>query len=110
MRIKTKQFLVVFPLLLSLVAPSISFPEKFPRHDPEILDTFIPLISKDYFPALTDFSLVSSKSKPQLLLWHARLCLQPIQRTHRFETYFCSAEIVLPSAISLMASSTVMRC
>jgi hypothetical protein len=110
MSMKIRKSLVVFPLLLSLVAHCISFPSKFPLHDPEILDTCIPLISKDYFPAPQVFSLVSSKSKSQLPVWHGRLCLQVLRRTHRFEAYFCSAEIVLPSAISLVASSTVMRC
>ena len=110
MSIKTRQFLVVFPLFLSLVAHSISFPAKFPHHDAEIPDTCIPLISKHDFPASTHSFLVPSKSKSQTLLWHARLCLHFLHQTHRFETYFCSAEIVLPSAISLMASSTVMRC
>jgi hypothetical protein len=107
---KTRQFLVVFPLILSLVAPSVSFHSDFPRHDAETMDTCIPLLSKDYFPAFIDSFLVSSKSKSPILLWHTRLCLQFLHWTHRPETYFCSAEIVPPSAISLVASATVMRC
>jgi hypothetical protein len=106
---KTKQFLVVFPLFLSLVAPSVSFHADFPRHA-ETMDTCIPLISKDYFPAFTDSFLVSSNSKSRIPLWHTRLCLQFIHRNHQPETHFCSTKIVPPSAISLVASATVMRC
>jgi len=107
---KTRQFWVVFPLCLSLLAPSISFHADLPRHDAETMDAGIPILCKDYFPAFIDSFLVSSKSKSRILLWHSRLCLQFLHWTCRPETSFGSAGIVPPSAFSLVASETVMRC
>jgi hypothetical protein len=107
---KTRQFLVVFPLCLSLLAPSISFHADFPRHDAETMDGGIPVLSKDYFPAFRDSFLVSSKPKSRMPLWRPRLCLQFPHQPYQPGTHFCSAEIVPPPAISLVASATVMRC
>ena len=110
MSMKTRKFFVVFPLFLSLVAPSVSFRADFPRHDAETMDACIPIISKDYFPAFTDSFLLSSKSRSKIPLWHKRLYLQSLHWTYRPETSFGSSGIVPPSAFSLVASETVMRC
>jgi hypothetical protein len=108
---RIRQFLVVIPLVLSLLRFSISFPAEFSLHT-GFLDTHIPEISKDYFPPFTDFALVASKSKPQIPLSHVRLFLQFLHRNRLPEAhfYFCSTKIVPPSAISLVALATVMRC
>jgi hypothetical protein len=105
MSIKTRQFLVVFPLFLSLVAHSISFPAKFSLHDAEIRDTCIPLISKDYFPASTDSFLVSSKSKSQMLLWHSRQPVPP--QTVDSEPMF--AERYRPPAVAYDVMPLIIR-
>jgi hypothetical protein len=108
---KTRQILIVFPLLLTLVAPSVSFRKDFPRRDAETMGANIPIISKDYLPALKDFSLVSSKPKSRVSLWHKNLyMMQFLLWTHRPGAYSYSRNIVLPSAISLATSTTVIRC
>jgi len=106
---KTRQFLVVFPLVISLLGFGISFPlESF--HTADLMDTHLPEISKDYFPALADSALVASKSKPGISLWHPRLFLQFVCWIHCSKTYFCSAKMIPLSPISLVVFSTVMRC
>jgi hypothetical protein len=107
--LRTRQLLVVFPLLLSVLAFSISLPAEFFLHS-ELLDTGVPEISKDYFPASTQFVLVASKSKTQISLWHARLCLQAFHKAHQPDPHFWSVKTVPPSVISWVALTTVMRC
>jgi len=106
---RTRHLLVVFPLLLSVLAFSISFPAEFFLHS-ELLDTGVPEVSKDYFPAFTQSVLVASKSKTQISLWHARLCLQVSHQAHHPEPHFWSAKTVPSSVISRVALTTVMRC
>jgi hypothetical protein len=106
---RTRHFLVVFSLLLSVVAFSYSFPAEFFLHS-ELLDTGVPEISRDYFPASTQTVLVASKSKTQIPLWHARLCMQVSHQAHHPEPHFGSAKTVSSSAISRVALTTVMRC
>ena len=106
---KTRHLLVVFPLLLSVLALGISFPAEFFLHS-ELLDTGVPEISKDYFPTSTQSALVTSKSKTQIPLWHARLCLQVSNQTHHPEHHIWSAKTITSSAISRVALTTVMRC
>jgi len=106
---RTRHLLVVFPLLLSVLAFSISFPAEFFLYT-ELLDTGIPEISKDYLPACTGSILVASKSKTQIPLWHARLCLKVFHHTYQPEPHFWSAKTVTSSAISRVALTTVMRC
>jgi hypothetical protein len=106
---KTRHLLVVFPLLLSVFAFSISFPAEVFLHS-ELLDTGVPEISKDYFPASTQSVLVASKSKTQIALWHARLCLQASHQAYHPEPHSGLARTVRSSAISRVALTTVMRC
>ena len=108
---KTRQMLVVFPLLLTLVAPSVSFRTDFPSRDAETLGANVPIISKDYFPAFKDSCLVSPKPKSRVSLWHKNLyMMQFLPWSHRPGAYAYSTNIVLPSAIPLVISTTVMRC
>ena len=106
---KTRHWLVVFPLILSSFVFSISSLAEFSLHA-EVLDRRIPEISKDYFPASTPFILVACKSKHQVPLWHARLCLQVSHQAHHPERHFWSAKTVTSSVISRVALTTVMRC
>ena len=106
---KTRHFLVVFPLVLSLLTFGFSSLAEFSL-DPEIIDSRIPEIAKDYFPSSPPSILVSSKSESQVPLWHDRLCLQLLQWTHQPGTLSSSPEIVPSSANSPVALRTVMRC
>ncbi len=106
---KTRRFLTVFPLLLSVLAFSIPFPAEFFPHS-ELFDAGVPEISKDYFPTSTQSALVTSKSKTQIPLWHARLCLQVSHQAHHPEHHIWSTNTVTSSAISRVALTTVMRC
>jgi hypothetical protein len=106
---KIRHFLVIYPLIVSSFAFSISSLAGFSLHA-EFLDGRIPEISKDYFPASTLFVLVAFKQKHQFPLWHVRLCLQALHRTHQPPTHFFSAEIPPSLATSHVALATVMRC
>lgn len=106
---KTRQFLTVLPLAISLLGFGISFPAEFSLTT-DLMDTHLPEISKDCFPAFADSVLVAYKSKLAISLWHPRLFLQSVYWIHYPKTYFCLAEIIPLSPISLVAFSTVMRC
>jgi hypothetical protein len=71
---KNRRLLAVFPLVLSLLASSISS-LAVPSLHSELFDTGIPEILGDYLPFSTPSVLVDSKSKFQVPLWHGRLCL-----------------------------------
>lgn len=105
---KNRHFLAVFPLVLSLLASSISSPAVFSLHS-ELSDMSIPEISRDYFPSSMPSILVGSKSKLQVPLWRGRLCLQLLHRTHQPKPLFSSPEVVPTSAISEVTLGTVMR-
>lgn len=105
---KNRHFLAVFPLVLSLLASSISSLAVFSLHS-ELSDMNIPEISRDYFPSSSPFILVNSKSKLQVPLWHGRQRLQLLHRTHQPNPLFSSPEVVPTSAISEVALGTVMR-
>lgn len=106
---KTRHFLVVFPLILSSFAFIISSFAEFSLH-PEFLNRRITEISKDYFPAPPLSILDDCKSKHQVPLWHVRSCLQTHHRTCLPQPHFSSAEISPSSATSDVALGTVMRC
>ena len=108
---RIKPLLVVFPLILSLFAFSISsFAES---HHPyvEILHQRVPVISGAYFPVSTPSVLTSSRSRHQVPLWHDPVCLQFLQRIHQPRNHAPLIEIVPSLTISQVAlETTVMRC
>jgi hypothetical protein len=105
---KNRHFLAVFPLLLSLLASSISPLAVLPFH-PELLDMSLPEISRDYLPLSSPSILVDSKPKFQVPLWHGRLCSKHLLSTQQPNYIFSSPEIDPISAISRVALGTVMR-
>jgi len=106
---KTRPFLTVFPLVLSLLAFNIYIPPVFFHHS-ELFDSSVPEFLKDYFPASAESALVASKPKTQILLWHDHLCLQVFQKTYQPEPHLGSAKTVTAPTNSWVALTPVMRC
>jgi hypothetical protein len=107
--VKNRHLGAVFPLLLSLLASSISPPAVLLFHS-ELLDMSLPEISRDYFPSSPLSILVDSKPKFQVPLWHDHLCSKYLLRTQQPNYLFSSPKVVPTSAISGVALGTVLRC
>ena len=108
---RTRQLLVVFPLILSLFAFSISSLAEFHHPYVEILHQRVPVISGAYFPVSTSSILVPSRSKHQVPLWHTHLCLRLFDWTHQPQSHAPLTEIAPLLTISQVAlKTTVMRC
>jgi hypothetical protein len=106
---KKRNFLVVFPLLLSLLAAGVSPPAVFPFHS-EFLDMSIPKMSRDYLPYSAPSMLVGFKPKLQVPSWHGHLCSKHLLWTQQDNHLSSSSKSVPPSAISEVALETVLRC